>query len=141
MPSNTKKLLENKFLKKIAKYSTQLYIGWVLFIALLTLLPSKAFPVQINWDFLSFDKVGHFVIFAIMAFLGSVSIKIRLNFHKAYIPILISLSIAILYGSILEYAQTFIPDRGFDYADLTANIGGSLAGIGLFVFLNTKNTK
>jgi hypothetical protein len=133
--------LENKLFKIIIKFSTQLYIGWVLFIALLTLLPAKALPFQLDWNFLSLDKVGHFSIFTIMAFLGSASFNIKLKLPKAYKAVIISFIIAALYGSIIEYTQTFIPDRGFDYADLIANIGGAITGIGLFLILNSKATK
>lgn len=141
MPSNTKKLLENKFIKVIIKFSTQLYIGWVLFIALVTLVPGKSIPFEIDWNFMELDKIGHFSVFMIMAFLGSINFKGTLHNSKSYKPLLASFIIAVIYGSSIEYAQTFIPDRGFDYADLTANIGGSLVGIGLFSYLNTKITK
>jgi len=133
--------LENKLFKIIVKFSTPLYIGWVLFIALLTLLPGKALPFQIDWNFLSLDKIGHFSIFTIMAFLGSASFNTKLKLPKASKAAIISFIIAALYGSMIEYTQMFIPDRGFDYADVVANIGGSLTGIGLFIFLNNKATK
>jgi len=140
VPNNTKRLLENRFLKKLINFSTPFYIGWVLFIGLLTLLPGKAVP-QLDWNFLSLDKIIHFSLFSIMAFLGSISFKISFGLTKAYKSIMFSLFIAILYGTILEYLQTFIPDRGFDYADLIANIGGSIVGIILFLYYNTKITR
>jgi VanZ family protein len=119
------------------KLSTQLYIGWVVFIALLTLVPGKALP-QIDWNFLSFDKFIHFTIFSVMTFLGGASFKNSLGLTKVIMPIIISLLIAILYGTTLEYLQSFIPDREFDYADLAANIGGSLVGILLFFSFSTR---
>lgn len=119
------------------KLSTQLYIGWVVFIALLTLVPGKALP-QIDWNFLSFDKFIHFGIFSIMTFLGSASFKNSLGLNRLIMPIIISLFIAILYGATLEYLQSFIPDREFDYADLAANIGGSLVGILLFLSFSSR---
>ena len=122
------------------KLSTQLYIGWVVFIALLTLVPGKALP-QIDWNFLSFDKFIHFSIFSIMSFLGGVSFKNSLGSTRIIIRVLISLLIAISYGAILEYMQSFIPDREFDYADLVANIGGSAAGTVLLLYYNTRITK
>ena len=75
-----------------------------------------------------------------MAFLGTVYFKISLGLTRAIKPVLISLLIAILYGIILEYLQTFIPDRGFDYADLSANIGGSIAGVMIFLYYKAKIT-
>lgn len=76
-----------------------------------------------------------------MTFLGSVSFKNSLGLSKILIPILLSLLIAIIYGAILEYMQSFIPDREFDYADLAANIGGAVVGIFLFLNFNTKITE
>lgn len=122
------------------KLSTRLYIGWVVFIAFLTLVPGKALP-HIDWNFLSFDKFIHFTIFCIMTFLGSVSFKNSLGLSRILIPILLSLLIAIIYGAILEYMQSFIPDREFDYADLAANITGAVIGIFLFLRFRTKIAK
>ena len=119
------------------KFSTGLYIGWVIVIALLTLVPGKALP-QIDWNFFSLDKLIHFTIFSIMTFLGIASFKSSLGQARVIIPILVSLLIAILYGALLEYLQSFIPDREFDFADLIANIGGSIAGVILFLFSGTK---
>ena len=132
--------MENRLIEKLIKFSTPLYIGWVLLIGFLTLLPGKAVP-QLDWNFLSFDKIIHFSIFSIMAFLGSIYFKLSFGSAKIITPVLISLILASFYGTTLEYLQTFIPDREFDYADLSANIGGSVAGIILFLFLNTKITR
>jgi VanZ family protein len=122
------------------KLSTQLYIGWIILIGLLTLVPGKALP-QIDWNFLSLDKIIHFTIFSIMTFLGSISFTNRSGLNRIIFPILISFLIAILYGAMLEYLQSYIPDRTFDYADLAANIGGSVGGLVLFSFYNTRFIK
>jgi VanZ like protein len=137
---NTKKLLGNKIIKKLILFSTPLYISWVLFIALLTLVPGKVIP-NVNWDFLSFDKLIHFSIFSLMAFLGGLSFNRSNRFQKGYKSILVSLFVAILYGIVLEYSQTYIPDRGFDYADMTANITGSVTGMVLFLFFENRTAK
>jgi VanZ family protein len=109
----------------------------VLFIAFLTLLPGK-YLSGIDWNFLSIDKSIHFTVFLILTFLGSFNFKKRTWTGGITTAVLVSLGIAIMYGSILEYAQTFIPERGFDYADLTANIVGALSGIALFLVVNNK---
>jgi VanZ family protein len=123
------------------KISTQLYIGWVVLIALITLVPGRVLP-NIDWNFLSFDKIIHFSIFSILSFLGSASFKNILGSPTNVLkPISLSLLIAMVYGTLLEYLQTLIPDRGFDYADLLANIGGAIIGIVLFQLYNTKFSK
>jgi len=68
-----------------------------------------------------------------MAFLGGTSLKLSSWKDKISNPTIISMLIAILYGTILEYLQTLIPQRAFDYADLTANISGSIIGIVIFM--------
>ena len=70
------------------------------------------------------------VVFAIMTYLGCYYYTSR---HKAINPaILKSIIPAILYGTSIEFLQTFIPQRGFDYADLTADVAGSIIGVLLF---------
>jgi VanZ family protein len=138
--TNTGGLLENKFIAKLIKLSTQLYIGWIVIIAVLTLIPGKALP-QFDWNFLSIDKIIHFSIFCIMTFLGAISLKNGHRFAKTTIPVLVSLLIAIFYGTFLELMQSFIPNREFDYADLAANIGGSAVGVLVFLYVNTKISK
>ena len=73
-----------------------------------------------------------------MTFLGGISFKVSSWSAKIKNPVIISVLIAILYGTILEYSQTIIPQRAFDYADLAANIGGSVIGITLFLVFNIK---
>ena len=104
-----------------------MYIGWVLFIALLTLLPGSAFP-GISWNFLEIDKLVHITVFAIMVFIGTIAFG-KNNRRSSWVNIGLSLLLAVLYGTSLEYTQALIPDRSFDYADLVANYGGCLLGI------------
>jgi len=129
--------LENKLIYKLIKFSTQLYFGWVLFIALLTLLPGQAIP-DFNWNFLSIDKFIHFTMFSIMSFLGSVKFSSSTKPKSIIISSIISILIASTYGFILEYFQTFIPQRAFDYADLTANVGGAVFGIAVFLYFQNR---
>ena len=123
---STSKLLDNKIRTFIINYRTWLYYGWVLFIALLTLIPGRSIPDIIDWNFFSLDKIIHFFIFFTLTFLGAIYFQ---NLTKKHLPaIAISFLIALFYGSLIEYLQTFIPDRGFDYADLTANSMGAFFG-------------
>jgi glycopeptide antibiotics resistance protein len=125
--------LENK-LTFIVKNSTQLYLGWVLIIALLTLLPGGAIP-NFNWNLLAFDKWIHFGIFAILSWLGILSFKKQNNWLSGR-AIFISISLAILYGTFLEFSQALVPERMFDYNDLIANCAGALFGFALYRGLN-----
>jgi hypothetical protein len=124
------KLLASKLHRLIKKFSTQLYIGWVLFIALITLLPGYTIPGNIDWNFLEMDKIIHMTVFGILTYFGCYFFTERTGFSRAVI--LKSFLPAILYGTAIELLQTFIPQRGFDYADLTADFIG--AGLGILFF-------
>jgi len=122
--------LGNKIYQLLLKFRAQLYIGWVLFIALITLLPGSSIPNIIDWNMMELDKVIHFSVFAIHAFLGSLVLSTKSRSTKS--AALLSISISMIYGGLIETLQTLIPERGFDYADLTANYVGALVGILLF---------
>jgi glycopeptide antibiotics resistance protein len=137
MQINIKRLLESRLVYKLIKFSTHLYFGWVLFIALLTLLPGQAIP-DINWNFMSIDKLIHFTMFSIMSFLGGVKFNTSLKPNTIVISSILSFLIASSYSFLLEYFQTYIPQRAFDYADLAANVGGAVFGIVFFVYFKSK---
>lgn len=134
---NIKRLLESKLNRKLIKFSAPLYFGWILFIAVLTLLPGK-YLSGIDWNFLSIDKAIHFTVFLILSFLGSLFFKQKNWARTLFTAVSISFLLAIAYGGLLEFSQTFIPQRGFDYADLTANISGAIMGVVLFVIASNK---
>lgn len=116
----------------IIKNSSWLYISWVIFIALLTLLPGSVIP-DISWDFISIDKTVHIIMFTVLVFLGLVGSaygKIKL-FGRW--PILVSITSALAYGYMLELIQSYIPQRSYDFADLTADCVGTIVGYGLFL--------
>lgn len=133
---STSKLLDNKLIRILLIYRTQLFISWVLLIGLLTLLPGKRIPDFIDWNFLSLDKFIHYTIFLILCFLGS----LRFYNHAENLMrvIFISLIVSISYGALLEGLQTLVPDRGFDLSDLTANAIGSITGAFLFYRLQRR---
>lgn len=104
-------------------------ILWFLLILLLGLMPGGAMPETNIWDFLSFDKIAHFSVFAILCFL------LILGFSKQYSFLFIrhhavklSIIISLLYGTLIELLQTIIPDRGFELPDMLANTIGVFVG-------------
>jgi len=114
-----------------------LYLAWVLFIGLLTLLPGSVIP-DIDWNFLSLDKIIHLSVFTILAFFGSNYFIFGYAKQPLKYAGLISFVVAVIYGTLLECSQTFIPQRGFDYADLSANILGATSGTIIFILLKKK---
>ncbi len=119
-------------LKLINKHSTWLYFGWVFFIAILTLLPGSLIP-KVSWDFISIDKTVHIILFSVLVYLGLTATNYgRLNIFRAK-PVILNIGAAIAYGYIIELTQSFIPQRSYDFADLTADCVGTLVGYGLFL--------
>ncbi len=118
--------------KLIIKHSTWLYFSWVFFIGLLTLLPGSLIP-NVSWDFVSIDKTVHIVLFSVLVFLGLTATKQgKLPLFKTK-PVLLNIGSALLYGYLIELTQSFIPQRSYDFADLTADSVGTLVGYGLFL--------
>jgi VanZ family protein len=107
---------------------------WMLLVLLLTLTPGDNMPKTSLWaSILSFDTVAHFGIFAIMVFLMVIGLSKQYAYHflrqKA---VLVSLSVCILYGVLVEALQHLIPGRHFELFDILANSLGCLAGLGVF---------
>ena len=121
----------NRFAHLIIKHSRILFIGWIIFITLLTLLPGQAIP-NISWDFISIDKTVHIVMFSTLVFIGLLGVQYN-GFKLGRLPKLTIMLGAILYGYILELLQSYIPQRSYDFADLAADSVGTLVGYGLFL--------
>ena len=129
---HTKKSLGSNFFTYLIKNSTWLYIGWVFFIALLTLLPGSVIP-DISWDFVSIDKTVHIIMFSVLVFIGLIGSQYgTLNIFGRW-PVITSMALALAYGYMLELIQSYIPQRSYDFADLTADCVGTIVGYGLFL--------
>jgi len=121
----------NQLLLVIIKHSKWLFISWFLIIAILTLLPGSALP-HISWTFISIDKTIHTILFAVLVSLGLLGVENnRLKIGPW--PKLTIIIGSIGYGYILEYLQSYVPERSYDFADLTADCAGTLVGYGLFL--------
>ncbi len=83
-----------------------------------------------------FDKIVHFVLYMVLAFLlGSALMNGRSGKLSA---ILITAGATILYGSFIELVQPLF-GRGMDSGDLIANIIGSVTGITLLLIERRKS--
>lgn len=71
------------------------------------------------------DKVIHFAIYILLAFLASLSF--RKSGVKRYV-FLLSFSFTVLYGITDEIHQLYVPDRDVAIADIIANSAGALSG-------------
>ncbi|MGM0580687.1 MAG: VanZ family protein [Bacteroidota bacterium] len=86
-------------------------------------------PITKVWDILSFDKIAHFGVFAILCFLLILGFSKQYTFlFFRYNSVLLAISISFLYSLGIELFQTLIPDRGLELADILANSLGVFAG-------------
>ena len=95
-------------------------IIWFILITILLVLPVSSFP-QENWlSGIYFDKIVHFVMFAVLVFLVCrglfYSKKWDINPLQAFLQ------------------EDFIPNRSFDWFDVVADLSGALFGYVLSLF-------
>ncbi|WP_060826131.1 VanZ family protein [Sulfurospirillum cavolei] len=72
------------------------------------------------------DKIGHIVLYGIMAFLLNYGFK-----GKKWFKIQIGSLIVLVFSILEEISQAYFPSRSFDLADIMA----SIVGIIIFTFL------
>lgn len=108
-------------------------ILWAVFILVLILLPSQQLPEIENNTLISFDKLAHAFVFAVLVLLMIVGF-----IKQSVYPVLrnnavsYSLYISIAYAIILEVTQLLASGRMVELYDGIANIAGCLLGFGLF---------
>ena len=83
-----------------------------------------------------FDKAIHFTLFFVQAFLIT---KTIISYYKKVQTknLLIIFILLIIFGSIMEVQQIFLPMRKFEYYDLLYNLLGTTSG--LFCSIYIKN--
>lgn len=67
------------------------------------------------------DKTLHFASFFVMSFAA-------IGFCRGFRQLLATGGLCLLAGVVLETAQLLVPSRGFEWADMAANLGGVLGG-------------
>lgn len=113
-------------------------IGWALLIA--SLSTTSALP-PIPWDFLSPDKIGHLVFYAILTswLWWAMAEGQWRTVQLSNGALLTAFVIASTYGIFLELVQASLPHRQFDYADMLANcVGALLSLVGYYYYGPSK---
>ncbi len=114
-------MLNTIYLKKLLSHNSVYWklLFWLILTLLLalTLTPQNIKLVNVS----HIDKFYHFIAFAGFSFVFAVA------YQKASIIFIISNSFAL--GILIEIAQSYIPNRGFSYADIAADLLGAIAGL------------
>ncbi len=94
-------------------------------------------------QFLSWDKLGHFVFYFILTGLLFWAIY-NPNPKSAKHELIAAISVffcASLYGMSLEFVQARLPYRSFDYADMLANCVGAFFALILYYIRKRRTIK
>ena len=98
---------------------------WLIFIAVLSLMPAEDLPKVPMWNLPQFDKLVHFTMYFILAvLLAKPLIKLELLVWS------IVLFISVLIGGLIEILQFAITNyRSASWFDFLADITGAIIGL------------
>ncbi|MDD4848126.1 MAG: VanZ family protein [Bacteroidales bacterium] len=114
------------------------FIIWTILIMILLGLPGKFFPKVPNfWEWLSWDKLVHFVLFGTFCFLFLWGVKKQNILQKRHY--IIAGIIGIFYSGLTELLQHFVfIKRNGNWYDFLADVIGCFLGLYLFNILYKK---
>lgn len=115
-------------------------LGWAAVIALLSLMSTGGTPMLPLFGVVPVDKAAHFAVYLILAYLLLVGTQKQYTINTLrYYSIPVSLTVAVLYGVLMELLQGFvIMDRNLEFYDIVANTAGSFSGLGVFWLVYLK---
>jgi glycopeptide antibiotics resistance protein len=105
---------------KISRTLFILFVIWMVFVTIGSLLPSTSFPSWVDLGG-NKDKIAHFVMYFVTSLLFYLTFRNRFRTTDIYAVLFAS-----SYGAILEVAQLFVPGRSCSFKDLVANLSGVL---------------
>ncbi|WP_256617853.1 VanZ family protein [Parvularcula maris] len=79
----------------------------------------------------AYDKIGHFLAYAALAFVS------LLRWPRRLLPVIV---LATAYGGLMEIGQLFVPLRTATWSDLLADGLGALAGSAAYLTLRTTTS-
>lgn len=118
-------------------------IVWIIVILAIIAIPGSSIPRTSLFEIPHFDKLIHFVMFAILSILLGFGFfrqqENSIYFRKRYTFVLV---LCVIYGGATEIIQhLFVAGRSGELWDFAANTAGSFAGILLFSLLTGKPGK
>ncbi len=115
-------------------------ILWGLFIFLIISLPGRSIPETGLHEIPQFDKLVHFALFAVLAWLLCIGF-VRESKHSGLKNnhLIVCLLTGIIYGALTEWLQfCCFPDRHGSFLDFLANGFGTVFGVVLYRILHRK---
>jgi VanZ family protein len=103
---------------RIFKMLHILFVEWMVFVTICSLIPAAYFP---SWIPLKIDKLGHFVAYFVASLLFYLTFRMRFNKSDIY-----AVLFATGYGVLMELGQLFSPGRDCSVGDMAINFSGAL---------------
>jgi VanZ family protein len=103
---------------KISKILYILFVGWMVFVTICSLIPATYFPSRIP---LKIDKIGHFVAYFVASLLFYLTFRTRSKKSDVY-----AVLFATVYEVLMELGQLFVPSRDCSVGDMAINFSGAL---------------
>ncbi|MGK7392991.1 MAG: VanZ family protein [Candidatus Cyclobacteriaceae bacterium M3_2C_046] len=99
-------------------------------------MPGSSMPATNLWSWISFDKWAHLGVFAILVLLALVGFikQNRFTILQKH-PVLMAMGFSTGYGILMEFTQSLVPQRSFEYDDMAANLMGVVSGYLAFYFI------
>ena len=106
---------------------------WFSFVLLLSVIPTKDVPTGHPTD-----KIIHFIIYGITAILLMKNLRSKMSLKKSAV---LSLTVASLFGLIIELIQAAIPWRECSFSDMIANVAGAVSFSFLYALMDYYRKK
>lgn len=102
---------------------------WLCLIAFLSLVNVNSDSTPGWTDILHADKIGHLVVYGILAYL----------MRRDRIHVVVVFLVVILFGTTMEFLQErYFEFRQFELLDIIANISGALIGMVIYQYFQKK---
>ncbi len=115
-------------------------IAWIVFVTILSGMPGISLP---TFNLFSADKLAHFGVYAVMAFLIIRGLRKKNIAHQGAISpftYVTAFAFSAGYGVLMEFMQyAFFPGRCYEIDDMIANAAGAgIATLCYFIALKLK---
>jgi VanZ family protein len=106
---------------------------WAGVIIFATSMPSELVPAQVS----SFDKVAHFGMYAILAWLLA---RHGTEVAGRWVAMVLAIIVASGFGAVDEWHQQYIPGRSTELADWQADTLGAAVGALVYAVFSRRRT-
>ncbi|MHA4843388.1 VanZ family protein [Flavitalea antarctica] len=114
---------------------------WTIITIFLLCIPGSDLPkAGIFSSIKNFDKLIHVVLFGGIVLLWGTWAHLRTPDDKSWFRTICSITLGgVILGIVMEYVQLYlVAHRGFDRADISADLAGAIAAFGYLIIVRKK---